>query len=326
MFRYCEPKSIRKMRVQVWLMCCWSLGSWSMTSFLETICAHLLLGKIFRWIWVCHLYIQPLGLYSAHLTFGSFGKECQQRLINAQISELVHQNITQTMNSIISTAALALDFACLSAHELCGSLSVSPRPTLYRIGLSISGRHWIWGKRVTWTTVAMGDMDDMIPTSSTKTMTAAAPASLRTSGRAGQQSSDRWQGCQALRAWQKPSSADAFGSEFISITSIISNNTMWNCEYSQMMYYVRVRGNRSGPRKQPPHSWQLWSTTTPAPPHHGRGRLRWLADLVGQVKASHPYLPSSSVPDFMVGTAHGRPVGKTLGGALLATHSGGTWH
>ncbi len=46
----------------------------------------------------------------------------------------------------------------------------------------------------------------------------------------------------------------------------------WNHEYSQMVYYVRVR--MAIPCEQSPYLWQPGSTTTPAPPHPRRGRLR----------------------------------------------------
>jgi hypothetical protein len=65
----------------------------------------------------------------------------------------------------------------------------------------------------------------------------------------------------------------------------------WNREYSQMVYYEGWDGNRCGMCEQPPHSWQPGSATSLAPPHPRWGCLRRLADLVGQVKASSPYLP-----------------------------------
>ena len=63
--------------------------------------------------------------------------------------------------------------------------------------------------------------------------------------------------------------------------------------------------------------------TRRAPPHPRRGLLRWLADLVGQVKALCPYLFSSSVDESsLVGTALGWPVGKTLGRTVGNTPRG----
>jgi hypothetical protein len=76
-----------------------------------------------------------------------------------------------------------------------------------------------------------------------------------------------------------------------------------------MVYYVRVGMAIAvgwSVRTTASSFVAAWIDNDPgARPHPRWGCLRRLADLAGQVKASPPYPPSSSVSESMVGKAHG---------------------